>query len=536
LIAPARQSWDIKANDRYLRAFAEFVRGGSDAKLLIAEWGPDVARAKSLIRELRIDGFVSWFSPAPERRLARMFAAADLVLDQFGAFGTFGLIAPKAMACGTPCLLSFDAGLHAWCFDEPPPLVAAATVGEILDSLRRYLGDDVRRERCGRQSREWIVKHHSKRIVADKINRIAQIVHSSARQRIGFDELRAKRLASIAMAKRVRGISSRVTGAKRLIGKPWRVGKRILSELRHLGDNRDRLARLERRLQEQVAQRDAAFVNVFDVMGQNRLADHNVLTAIRNELLETLVRARLALPFHREEAPVAPRARPALSLADARGKLAAMAPLNWETYVECLDRGTASYQSFPPGSCSTASHAQADLFRGFLRPYLRGQVLDVGCGPQPVPWYLHGYPLDFVRGIDPISRPLDHPFHFVSGFGEFLPWDDEQFDLVISGTSLDHYYLLDVGLREALRVLRPGGHFVAWIAEFTGAPAYDPYTTRLDAAYDSEHLYHIDRAWFLPLITGTGFVAAEVLHFKLPFSYLFMSFQKPFPVPASRNT
>ena len=77
------------------------------------------------------------------------------------------------------------------------------------------------------------------------------------------------------------------------------------------------------------------------------------------------------------------------------------------------------------------------------------------------------------------------------------------------------------------RVLRPGGHFIAWIAEFAGAPPYDPYATRMARPYDDEHLFHIDRTWFLPLMAQTGFRAVEILHLELPFHQLFMSFEKP---------
>ena len=46
-------------------------------------------------------------------------------------------------------------------------------------------------------------------------------------------------------------------------------------------------------------------------------------------------------------------------------------------------------------------------------------------------------------------------------------------------------------------------------------------------SYDSEHMYHIDRAWFLPMMSEIGFETAEVILFPLPFKYLFMSFRKP---------
>ncbi|QYU67074.1 class I SAM-dependent methyltransferase [Leptolyngbya sp. 15MV] len=142
-----------------------------------------------------------------------------------------------------------------------------------------------------------------------------------------------------------------------------------------------------------------------------------------------------------------------------------------------------------------------------------------------MPSYLAQYPHDRIVGIDPISKPEDHPFAFVSGVGEYLPFADESFDVVVSGTTLDHYYLLDQGLREAARVLVRGGHFVAWITEFAGAPEYDPYSKAAEP-YDSEHMYHIDRAWFVPLMDRMGFRPAEIMHFKRPFNYLFMSFER----------
>ena len=550
LIAPARQAWEVKANDRYLRAFGELVRAGFDATLLIAEWGPDVPRAKALIEELGVTDNVRWFSPAPERRLAKMLAVADLVLDQFGTFGTFGLIAPKAMACGTPCMLSFDPGVHSWCFEEIPPLIAAREESEIFQGIKRYLSDPAELQLCGLRSRGWVIKHHGKGLIGRKIERIADAVLSATRPRVGFDELRSQRLKFDRLTKRRSPgrLESTLSAAAEKIRKARRCGpvlREIIARLRNFGATNRRitqieqamkqldqamqsgLSRLEQELASQSTRSHQEVMNAFGVMGQNRLNDSIAITKIRNELLESMVRARLALPPNKNTSATVPRLRTALSLSEACLKLEQAAPLNWKTYIECLDRGTASYESFPPGSCSTETHPQAELFRAFLRPYLRGQVLDIGCGPQPVPSYLRDHPLSQISGIDPISAPSDHPFSFVPGYGEFLPWENEQFDVAVSGTSLDHYYLLDVGLAEAFRVLKQGGHFVAWITEFEGTRPYDPYSTAMISPYDSEHLYHIDRAWFLPLMSKMGFIKTEILHFELPFNYLFMSFEKP---------
>ena len=82
-------------------------------------------------------------------------------------------------------------------------------------------------------------------------------------------------------------------------------------------------------------------------------------------------------------------------------------------------------------------------FRAFVKLYLRGAVLDVGCGPQPVPSYLDGYPLDRIAGIDPLPPTEGHPFTFVQTVAEFLPWDDKTFSVVVVATSLDHVLLPD---------------------------------------------------------------------------------------------
>jgi SAM-dependent methyltransferase len=267
--------------------------------------------------------------------------------------------------------------------------------------------------------------------------------------------------------------------------------------------------------------------NLNNLLG-NRLVDVSLEMDRREQhMIEiALRRSAAATPKPEPVSISAPRSINPLSLDEAIARLRELAPLSMDAYLACLQTGTDSYEGLPAESCSTERHPQAKLFGQFLKPYLARHVLDVGCGPQPVPSYLADWPVPLITGLDPISRAEDHPFRFVSGFGEFIPFADESFGTVVSGTTLDHYYLLDRGLAEAFRVLEPGGHFVAWITEFTGAPAYDPYSAPAKP-FDDEHMYHIDRAWFMPMMEKVGFVEVETLCLPLPFRYLFMSFRKP---------
>ena len=174
-------------------------------------------------------------------------------------------------------------------------------------------------------------------------------------------------------------------------------------------------------------------------------------------------------------------------------RLRELAPAACREWERLLEVNATAYAGFPTDSCSVDGHKVADRFRGFLRPYLTGTVLDIGCGPQPVPSYLAGFPTTWIAGVDPLAA--EHPFSFVQGTAEFLPWADGTFDTVVAATSLDHVLLLDVTFREIRRALKPGGVFVTWVSFVPGALPYNPYRPDVEPL-DAYHLFHFDRDWF----------------------------------------
>src|SRR3954447_3048715 len=167
LVSPSSQTWHLKGNDALLRGFAEYLRGGGRAVLVLTDWGPDVERSRALACELGLEERLRWLAPLPKLRLIEAYRAADLVLDQF-VLGTFGAIAPEAMACGTAVVMAFDPGVHEWCFPEPPPVIPAREPGEIAAALTRLLGDDKEREHLGTASRRWVEEQHGWQLVTDR--------------------------------------------------------------------------------------------------------------------------------------------------------------------------------------------------------------------------------------------------------------------------------------------------------------------------------------------------------------------------------
>jgi glycosyltransferase involved in cell wall biosynthesis len=168
IIAPARQNWKIKGNQKYIRAFARLLDSGVRAVLIVPAWGQEIERSRQLCRELGIAERVRWIPPMSEPLLARHYRAADIVLDQF-QLGVFGLISAKAMACGRPVLTSYDHSHHEWCFSEQAPVISCEEDEAIAAAMAELAASPEKRRRIGQAARAWIMQHHSKKIVVAKL-------------------------------------------------------------------------------------------------------------------------------------------------------------------------------------------------------------------------------------------------------------------------------------------------------------------------------------------------------------------------------
>lgn len=116
-------------------------------------------------------------------------------------------------------------------------------------------------------------------------------------------------------------------------------------------------------------------------------------------------------------------------------------------------------------------------------------ILDVGCGSGRLLRAAHRrWPGARLSGVDPSAgmieagRRLTPAELYVTG-AESVPLGDSSVDLVFSTIAFHHWADPAAGLREVVRVLRPGGRFVLadnvgppWLARFIGDPR--PWLTR----------------------------------------------------------
>lgn len=206
-----------------------------------------------------------------------------------------------------------------------------------------------------------------------------------------------------------------------------------------------------------------------------------------------------------ESAPLedghAPEPHACPTLEEGLARLRQKAPRSFDLWQGTFAAGEEVYEGLPVNSCSVAGHGMAESFRWFVRSFVTGPVLDVGCGPQPKPLYLQDVPDRLIAGLDPLSASENlHPFVFAQGLGEFLPWDDGAFQSVVIATSLDHVFLLDRSLEEVKRALRPGGVFLNWVAFVPGSVPYDPFDPAMQPV-DHFHLFHFDQPWYEELLS-----------------------------------
>jgi demethylmenaquinone methyltransferase/2-methoxy-6-polyprenyl-1,4-benzoquinol methylase len=107
------------------------------------------------------------------------------------------------------------------------------------------------------------------------------------------------------------------------------------------------------------------------------------------------------------------------------------------------------------------------------------RILDLaaGTGTSSQPFADRGatvVPCDFSVGMLRVGKRARPHLPFVAGDGTRLPFDDDTFDAVTISFGLRNIVDPDAGLRELLRVTRPGGRLV--VCEFS-SPTWAPFRT-----------------------------------------------------------
>ncbi|MDB5259856.1 MAG: Methyltransferase [Candidatus Nomurabacteria bacterium] len=126
---------------------------------------------------------------------------------------------------------------------------------------------------------------------------------------------------------------------------------------------------------------------------------------------------------------------------------------------------------------------EVDFGRQFILDNLKEveskSILDVGCGAGDDIMIYEKMKFAKVFGVDPSRLMIDqalgkiaHKENVQIGDYENLPFPDNSFDYVVGRFSLHYVENIDNAYKEVLRVLKPGGQFIA-IADHPMADAFE---------------------------------------------------------------
>jgi ubiquinone/menaquinone biosynthesis C-methylase UbiE len=188
-------------------------------------------------------------------------------------------------------------------------------------------------------------------------------------------------------------------------------------------------------------------------------------------------------------------------------------------------------QQFSPQAQSylaSAVHAQGeDLVKlaDILGKRPQDLALDLGCGGGHVSFLLAGlvhqvvaYDLSeamvaMVRS-EAIRRELGN-LEARQGSVERLPFADQSFDIVVSRYSAHHWHDIAAGLREARRVLRPGGIAVFMDVVAPDSVLLDSWLQSLELLRDPSHVRDYSIAEWHAMLTDAGFRPDEISRFRI---------------------
>ena len=194
----------------------------------------------------------------------------------------------------------------------------------------------------------------------------------------------------------------------------------------------------------------------------------------------------------------------------------------------------AVHRQFSPQATAylnSAVHAQGEDLRqmaAIAAAQPGARVLDLGCGGGHVSFHvapsaasvtaydLSQQMLDVVaeaarRGLDNLST--------CRGKAERLPFADGEFDLVMSRYSTHHWQDPGLGLREAFRVLKPGGTAVFADVVSPGEALLDTWLQMIEALRDTSHVRDYSVAEWTRLLTEAGFTLQGVTPRRLSLEF-----------------
>ncbi|WP_320171763.1 glycosyltransferase [Maridesulfovibrio sp.] len=167
---PARHLWyskkdESKANDLLLKAVKR-ISTEHDVKIIMAEWGIDLAHSKQLISDLQMEHVVEWHGMVTKHKMIEYYQNADCVVDHVG-WGMVSQTSLEGLACGKPTLANMSSSVKSLFPDIP--VFSVASEEDCYCALKKLITDKKMYLQTCEISRAWIDSQWSVRALGPKI-------------------------------------------------------------------------------------------------------------------------------------------------------------------------------------------------------------------------------------------------------------------------------------------------------------------------------------------------------------------------------
>lgn len=180
----------------------------------------------------------------------------------------------------------------------------------------------------------------------------------------------------------------------------------------------------------------------------------------------------------------------------------------------------------------SAVHSTGDDLRQIAelsRKAAGGRVIDLGCGGGHVSYAVaphvgsvvaYDLSAEMVAAVaaEAKKRGLSN-VETAQGPAETLPFPDASFDAVFCRYTAHHWPDVRRGLREARRVLKPGGFAVFEDIVAPEAPVLDTFLQTFEMLRDPSHVRDYSMAEWVDFTTQAGFMVTGVTRRRLPLDF-----------------
>jgi len=176
----------------------------------------------------------------------------------------------------------------------------------------------------------------------------------------------------------------------------------------------------------------------------------------------------------------------------------------------------------------SAVHAQGEDLQSLVARMAGksgARVLDLGCGGGHVTFHIAPLVREVVaydlspEMLEVVSRTARERglanIATARGVAESLPFEADSFDAVLSRFSSHHWRDLDAGLREAARVLKPGGSVIMIDTVTAGVPIIDTFFQAIELLRDCSHVRNYSRAEWEAALARAGLPVQSSSQFRL---------------------